>query len=34
MGTEVHTMFWWGNLNERSHLEEMDLHERLIGNGY
>jgi hypothetical protein len=27
---EVHTGFWWGNLTERSHLEDLDIGERTI----
>jgi hypothetical protein len=27
---EVHTWFWCGGLRERSHLEDLDIDERLI----
>jgi hypothetical protein len=27
---EVHTGFWWGNLTERGHLEDLDIGERTI----
>jgi hypothetical protein len=27
---EVHTGFWWGNLNEGGHLEEPDVDGRII----
>jgi len=27
---EVHTWFWWGNLRERDHLEDLDIDERII----
>jgi hypothetical protein len=26
----VHRGFWWGNVNERVHLEELSLVERII----
>ena len=28
--TEVHSGFWWGNLSERDHLENLGLDGRLI----
>jgi hypothetical protein len=27
---EVYTGFWWGNLRERDHLEDIGLHGRII----
>jgi hypothetical protein len=27
---EVHTVFWWGNLRERDHLEDLGLDGRII----
>jgi hypothetical protein len=27
---EVHTGFWWGNLKNRDHFEDLGLYERLI----
>jgi len=27
---EVYTGFWWGNLRERDHLEDPDVHVRII----
>ena len=30
---EVHTGFWWGNLRERDHLEELDVDDRVISGG-
>ena len=27
---EVYTGFWWGNLRERDHLEDADIHWRII----
>jgi hypothetical protein len=27
---EVHTGFWWGNLRERDHLEDLSVDERII----
>jgi len=27
---EVHTEFWWDNLRERDHLEDLDLDGRVI----
>jgi hypothetical protein len=27
---EVHTGFWWGNLRERDHLEDLGIDERII----
>jgi len=27
---EVHTGFWWDNLRERDHLEDLDVDGRLI----
>jgi len=27
---EVHTGFWWGNLTERGHLEDLDIDGRTI----
>jgi hypothetical protein len=27
---EVHTGIWWGNLLERSHLEDLGVDERII----
>jgi len=26
----VYTEFWWGNLRERAHLEDPDIHGRII----
>jgi len=26
----VHTVFWWGNLRERAHLEDPDIDGRII----
>jgi hypothetical protein len=26
----VYTAFWWGNLRERNHMEDPDIHERVI----
>jgi len=30
----VYTWFWWGNLRERDHLEDLDIGERIILNEY
>jgi len=31
MGKEkVNTEFWWGNLTERNHLEELEIDEKVI----
>jgi hypothetical protein len=30
MGGDVHTGFWWGNLNERDHLEDLGVDGRRI----
>jgi len=27
---EMHTGFWWGNLGERSYLEDLDIDDRII----
>jgi len=27
---EVHTGFWWGNLRERNHLEDIGVDENMI----
>jgi hypothetical protein len=27
---EVYTGFWWGNLRERDHLEDLDVDGRII----
>ena len=27
---EINAEFWWGNLTERDHLEELDLDGRII----
>ena len=27
---EVHAGFWWGNLREREHLEDVGVDERII----
>jgi hypothetical protein len=27
---EVYTRFWWGNLRERDHLEDANIHGRII----
>jgi len=27
---EVHTGFWWGNLKERDHLEDLGIDRRII----
>jgi len=27
---EVHTVFWWGNLRERVHLEDPDVGRKII----
>jgi hypothetical protein len=27
---EVHTAFWWGNLRERDHLEDLGIDEKII----
>jgi hypothetical protein len=27
---DVHTGFWWGNLRERDHLEEIGVYEKVI----
>jgi len=27
---DVHTRFWWGNLMERNHLEELGIDSRII----
>ena len=27
---EVHTVFWWGNLSERDHLEDLGVDGRII----
>jgi hypothetical protein len=27
---EVHTLFWWGDLTERDHLEDLGVDERVI----
>jgi len=27
---EVHTGFWWGNLRERDHLEDLGVDRRII----
>jgi hypothetical protein len=27
---EVHTGFWWGNLRERDHLEDLGIDENVI----
>jgi hypothetical protein len=27
---ELHTGFWWGNLREGDHLEDPDIHRRII----
>jgi hypothetical protein len=29
-GGEVHTGFWWGNLMERNHLEDLGVDGRII----
>jgi hypothetical protein len=26
----VHTGFWWGNLRERDHFENLDVDERIL----
>ena len=26
----MHTEFWWGNLKERNHLEDLGVDERII----
>jgi hypothetical protein len=30
VGIEVHTGFWWGNLKERDHLEELSVDVRIV----
>jgi hypothetical protein len=30
MGEEMHAEFWWGNLKERGHLEDLDVCEKVI----
>ena len=30
---EVYTGFWWENLSERDHLEDIDVDGRMILNG-
>ena len=27
---EVHTEFWWGHLKEGDHLEDLDMHGKMI----
>jgi len=31
-GGEFHAEFWWGNLRERNHLEDLDAEGRMILN--
>jgi len=30
---KVHTGFWWRNLMERNHLEDLDVDDRILQNG-
>ena len=30
VGRELHTWFWWGNMMESDHLEDVGVHENII----